>query len=982
MNDLKILHATIHGFGKWVDHTIEFSEATCIYGENESGKSTIQKFILFMLFGLAPKQRAFYRPKTSGKMGGTMTLLHPEVGEFRIERLDEVNNGAAVCFTENGETHDEAWLKERLNGMTVKTYESIFSFSALDLSDIRSMKDEDLGEVLLGIGMTGSNNIYSIEKKLDAKIGDLFKPSGKKPVMNQKIESLKRVSDALQSFREVEVSYREKKDTAAQLEQKLAKLQRDLKEENKFAFTIEKELHALPIIQEYHKFKKELENYPKVIQFPENGVERLEKWKELLLPLQSEWNVVTDHEKKYNQIIATLKLDLYAETIQMEADGILSEKQQILSRLNELKKLKLAISRHELQINEEVDRLQLGMQVDELASLELPFYLEKAWTKLKNETEQLKLEAEQLENEEKQLKQEKNYIDNQIKQLEDLLLSDSHVHELRDRLHAFKSNQLLRKLNEDAQNREKERSKEKQRTSNTLIGSIITAVLAGVGALITDYSWLYTVMLIVLVLGIGQWLMTKRNHKQFDSVLRAYRQQSSEHVTEEERREAEDLLDMQDKYKHELAAFQEQEKLGHIQYIKWNEKQNLFAERDRRLQQQIHNQFESYPFLKRLEIVYWPELYHHLRQVLKLIKDWQSHLDETAVIERQLANYHRRLDLFVEHAGISDEEETLEGKLEAIEEIVKMQQEKQKELTYYEQLIAELKEKQYEIGQSMQTYEIEMQRLFEIAAVDTEELFYEQARQYEEKHTLEMELEKTTAQLRNLLSVESYQQYTETIVTETALEMKRQQSESMQKSLEEQLETVRGNLADAKAELVAMESSESYSTSLHQYEMETEHFNQLAKEWAVLKTAKEMLTETKRNYRANYLSKVMEVTTLYFKEITAETYIQVYAPTESNPFQVESSDNIRYTVNELSQGTIDQLYVSLRLAISKIMSEKHGLPFIIDDAFVHFDANRIKKIIAILQQVAKKQQVVLFTCKQEIVSAVTEMKQIDITKKL
>ena len=99
-------------------------------------------------------------------------------------------------------------------------------------------------------------------------------------------------------------------------------------------------------------------------------------------------------------------------------------------------------------------------------------------------------------------------------------------------------------------------------------------------------------------------------------------------------------------------------------------------------------------------------------------------------------------------------------------------------------------------------------------------------------------------------------------------------------------------------------------------------------------------------------------------------------------FQVESIDNIRYTVNELSQGTIDQLYVALRLAISEIMSEKHGLPFVIDDAFVHFDSIRIKKMIAILQQVSEKQQVILFTCRQEIASAVTEMKQIDITEKV
>ena len=74
-----------------------------------------------------------------------------------------------------------------------------------------------------------------------------------------------------------------------------------MKEEKKVAFTIEKQLHALPVIHEDHKLKKQLEDYPETIKFPENGVSRLEKWKESLLPLKSEWNIVAGHEKKYKQ---------------------------------------------------------------------------------------------------------------------------------------------------------------------------------------------------------------------------------------------------------------------------------------------------------------------------------------------------------------------------------------------------------------------------------------------------------------------------------------------------------------------------------------------------------------------------------------------------------------------------------------------------------------------------------------------------------
>src|SRR5690625_2799620 len=104
---MMIKQATIYGFGKWIDYSIDFSKKKfiCICGENESGKSTIQQFILFMLFGLPPKQRTFYRPKTSGKMGGRLTVIDPVIGEYIIERLDEVQNGAARCYVPDGQEY-------------------------------------------------------------------------------------------------------------------------------------------------------------------------------------------------------------------------------------------------------------------------------------------------------------------------------------------------------------------------------------------------------------------------------------------------------------------------------------------------------------------------------------------------------------------------------------------------------------------------------------------------------------------------------------------------------------------------------------------------------------------------------------------------------------------------------------------------------------------------------------------------------------
>jgi len=50
---LKINHLKINGFGKIINKKIDFSDnLNIVYGLNESGKSTIQKFIPGVIFGL------------------------------------------------------------------------------------------------------------------------------------------------------------------------------------------------------------------------------------------------------------------------------------------------------------------------------------------------------------------------------------------------------------------------------------------------------------------------------------------------------------------------------------------------------------------------------------------------------------------------------------------------------------------------------------------------------------------------------------------------------------------------------------------------------------------------------------------------------------------------------------------------------------------------------------------------------------------
>lgn len=63
-----------------------------------------------------------------------------------------------------------------------------------------------------------------------------------------------------------------------------------------------------------------------------------------------------------------------------------------------------------------------------------------------------------------------------------------------------------------------------------------------------------------------------------------------------------------------------------------------------------------------------------------------------------------------------------------------------------------------------------------------------------------------------------------------------------------------------------------------------------------------------------------------------------------------------------SDGTVDQLYLALRLAVAEELTPE--APLVLDDAMVRFDDVRLEKALHILSEAAENKQVILFTCQR------------------
>ena len=76
---------------------------------------------------------------------------------------------------------------------------------------------------------------------------------------------------------------------------------------------------------------------------------------------------------------------------------------------------------------------------------------------------------------------------------------------------------------------------------------------------------------------------------------------------------------------------------------------------------------------------------------------------------------------------------------------------------------------------------------------------------------------------------------------------------------------------------------------------------------------------------------------------------------------VEDSRGEYIEASKLSCGTIDQLYLGLRLSMIEDLSEEK-MPIMLDETFAYFDEQRLKQTLKYLYENLNNHQAIIFTC--------------------
>lgn len=130
----------------------------------------------------------------------------------------------------------------------------------------------------------------------------------------------------------------------------------------------------------------------------------------------------------------------------------------------------------------------------------------------------------------------------------------------------------------------------------------------------------------------------------------------------------------------------------------------------------------------------------------------------------------------------------------------------------------------------------------------------------------------------------------------------------------------------------------------------------------------EAYDEIKRNISPKFEQKLCEM----IVEITDGKYKNIAVNDEAG-LNIEVENGAYMPVENLSVGTIDEMYLALRLSTLAEIS-KENLPIILDESFAYFDNERLKNILCYLQDKNYNNQIIIFTCSNREEKALNELK--------
>ena len=171
-------------------------------------------------------------------------------------------------------------------------------------------------------------------------------------------------------------------------------------------------------------------------------------------------------------------------------------------------------------------------------------------------------------------------------------------------------------------------------------------------------------------------------------------------------------------------------------------------------------------------------------------------------------------------------------------------------------------------------------------------------------------------------------------------------------------------LGSVKQSLRALESNCEASRLRFEASQTRYELKRTAEEWLGLALARQALDRVRSKFERNSQPAALASASRYLERLTRGRYRNIWTPLGQRELRIDDERGQTLTVDKLSGGTREQLFLAVRMAAVRQLAEQGiELPMVFDDVLVNFDQSRTEAAVETLLEFAEQnQQVLFFTC--------------------
>lgn len=260
----------------------------------------------------------------------------------------------------------------------------------------------------------------------------------------------------------------------------------------------------------------------------------------------------------------------------------------------------------------------------------------------------------------------------------------------------------------------------------------------------------------------------------------------------------------------------------------------------------------------------------------------------------------------------------------------------------------------------------EIRDLFALAESEDEESFRQRAGDFELRCATRKQIEQRETRLRQLGgSGDGLQKLEQELQLTSPDDLSREKDE-----LDERIEAFEQQHTDAadergrlKQQLDQLEKTDELSRLRIEEQSNRSEFESAAVEWSVQKIAAFLIDRARIKYERERRPAVLREAESYLSRFTGGRYSAIRPADDGSRVVVQSPDGLTKETDQLSRGTAEQLYLSLRFGfVSEFVRHFEPLPLVFDDILVNFDPDRARAAAESILSLSESQQILFFTC--------------------